>query len=46
MVLSITRVQYEECRITAREDDDFVCSYLWFSGSAQINIVATYIWPL
>jgi hypothetical protein len=46
MVLSITRVQYEECRITAREDDDFVCSYLRFSGSAQINIVATYIWPL
>ena len=42
IVLSITRVQYEECRITAREDDDFVYSYLRFSGSAQINIVATY----
>jgi hypothetical protein len=25
-----------------REDDDFVCSYLRFRGSAQINIVATY----
>jgi hypothetical protein len=42
IVLSITQVQYEECRITARDDDDFVYSYLRFSGSAQINIVATY----
>jgi hypothetical protein len=27
-------VQYEECRITAREDDDFVCSYLGFSAQS------------
>jgi hypothetical protein len=29
-----------------REDDDFVCSYLRFSGSAQINIVRSDLWPL
>ena len=38
-------MQYEECRITAREDDDFVCSYLRFNSFSHYQRCSD-LWPL